>query len=119
CKASNKTEFLQQLRQGNTMIGGAYGHFHHMFNDAIGVYLNYFRDLVFRREVHIHWSRWKELRNAVGWLVCLPVFFAGALGGLSVRHWIEKVRQKDYEHFIAELRNRGSWPTSMNRPEFT
>jgi hypothetical protein len=65
--------------------------------------LNYFRDLVFQREVHIHWPFWKEVRNALGWIICLPVFFSGALTGLSVRHWIEKYRQKDYERFIRSL----------------
>jgi len=119
CKAANKGEFLEQLRKGKTLIGGAYGHFHHMFNDAMGVYLNYFRDLVFRREVHVHWSTWKEIRNAAGWIVCLPVFFAGALGGLFARRCIEKWRQKDYERFIMELSSRGNWRTSVGSPEFT
>ena len=103
CRATTKAEYLEALRQGNTLIGGKYGYFHHMFNDAMGVYLNYFRDLVFRRHVHVHWPFWKEVRNAMGWIVCLPVFFSGALGGLSVRYWIEKFRQKDYERLIAEL----------------
>lgn len=104
CKSQTKEEYLEQLRLGQTRIGGKYGHFHHMFNDAMGVYLNYFRDLVFRRTVHIHWPFWKEARNAFGWIICLPVFFSGALGGLTVRYWIEKFRQKDYERLIAELR---------------
>jgi hypothetical protein len=94
---------LEQIRRGLTMIGGRYGHFHHLFNDAMGVYLNYFRDLVFRREVHNHWPLHKEIRNAIGWFICLPVFFSGALGGLFLRHWHEKYRQKQYERFIAEL----------------
>jgi predicted metal-dependent phosphoesterase TrpH len=103
CKAQSKEEYLTELRLGRTLIAGKYGHFHHMFNDAMGVYLNYFRDLVFRREVHIHWPFWKEIRNAIGWIVCLPVFFSGALGGLFVRHCIEKFRQKDYERLITDL----------------
>jgi len=103
CKASNKTEYLNQLREGKTLIGGKYGHFHHMFNDAMGVYLNYFRDLVFVREVHVHWPLWKETRNALGWIVCLPVFFSGALSGLLVRHWMERFRQNEYEKLIAEV----------------
>lgn len=107
CKASNKTEFLQQLKEGNTIIGGKYGHFHHMFNDAMGVYLNYFRDLVFRREVHNHWPFWKEIRNGLGWIVCLPIFFSGSLIGLTVRHFIEKFRQKEYERYMAELSEQG------------
>lgn len=105
CPAKTKDEFLNQIRNGNTIIAGRYGHFHHKFNDAMGVYLNYFRDLVFRREVHIHWPFWKEVRNALGWIVCLPVFFSGALGGLALQHWIEKFRQKNYEAYIAELRH--------------
>jgi hypothetical protein len=106
CRARTKVEFLEQLRTGDTMIGGKYGHFHYMFNDALGVYLNYFNDLVFQRNVHVHWPFWKEVRNALGWIVCLPVFFSGALGGLSVRYCIEKLRQKDYEKLIAEVRNQ-------------
>jgi len=103
CKAANKAEYLDQLRAGNALIGGKYGHFHHMFNDAMGVYLNYFRDLVFVREVHIYWPLWKEVRNALGWIVCLPVFFSGALGGLFVRHWMERFRQNEYEKLIGEV----------------
>jgi predicted metal-dependent phosphoesterase TrpH len=103
CKAKTKEEYLGELAAGRTLIAGKYGHFHHMFNDAMGVYLNYFRDLVFRRQVHIHWPFWKEVRNALGWIVCLPVFFSGALGGLYVRYCIEKFRQKDYERLIADL----------------
>jgi predicted metal-dependent phosphoesterase TrpH len=105
CRARTKSEFLAELRAGRTRIGGKYGHFHYMFNDAMGVYLNYFHDLVFRRNVHVHWPVWKEIRNALGWVVCLPVFFSGALGGLSIRYCIEKFRQKDYERFIEEVRN--------------
>jgi len=104
CRATTKMEFLQQIRNGETIISGKYGHFHHVFNDAMGVYLNYFRDLVFRREVHIHWPFWKEIRNALGWIVCLPVFFTGALTGLSLKYWTEKFRQREYETYIAELR---------------
>jgi predicted metal-dependent phosphoesterase TrpH len=103
CRASNRMEFLEQIQKGQTIIGGKYGHFHHLFNDAMGVYLNYFRDLVFRREVHIHWPFHKEVRNAIGWIICLPVFFSGALSGLFFRHWYEKYRQKQYERFMAEL----------------
>ena len=112
CQAQTKEEFLAELRVGRTRISGKYGHFHYMFNDAMGVYLNYFCDLVFRRNVHVHWPFWKEVRNAAGWIICLPVFFSGALGGLSVRYWIEKFRQKDYERLIAEVRNQ-----SINRME--
>jgi len=103
CNAQTKEEYLCELRAGRTLIAGKYGHFHHMFNDAMGVYLNYFRDLVFRRQVHVNWPMWKEVRNAMGWIVCLPVFFSGALGGLYIRYWIEKFRQKDYERLITEL----------------
>lgn len=101
--ATTREEFLQQVRAGNTLIAGKYGHFHHLFNDAMGVYLGYFRDLVFKRQVHINWPFWKEVRNAVGWIICLPVFFTGSFSALFVRHWIEKLRQKDYERFIAEI----------------
>jgi predicted metal-dependent phosphoesterase TrpH len=110
CRAANKTEFLQQIRAGNTIIAGSYGHFHHKFNDAVGVYLNYFRDLVFRRKVHVHWPFWKEVRNALGWIVCLPVYCSGAFSVLAVRHWIEKFRQRDYESFVAEVRKSFDQP---------
>ncbi len=117
CKAKNKTEFLQQLRSGNTLIAGKYGHFHHLFNDAMGVYLNYFRDLVFRREVHIHWPFWKEIRNAAGWIICLPVFFSGALGGLFVQQCIEKSRQGKYERLISEI-SGSNFTGPLGDPEF-
>ena len=121
CEATDKSQFLQKLREGKTLIGGSYGRFHYMFNDAMGVYLNYFRDLVFRREVHVQWPFWKEMRNAAGWIVFLPVFFTGAFGGLLVRHWIERFRQKEYEAFITELSSQ-HWTndasTSCADPEF-
>lgn len=118
CEAGNKTEFLQKLRAGQTIIAGKYGHFHHLFNDAVGVYLNYFRDLIYMREVHIHWPFRKEVRNAVGWLICLPVFVGGAFGSLFVRHWIERFKQKEYEKLITEL-SRGEAITSpFSSPEF-
>lgn len=118
CEASNKDEFLREIRAGRTRIAGRYGHFHHMFNDAMGVYLNYFRDLVFVREVHVHWPFWKEVRNAFGWIVCLPVFFSGALAGLSVRNWIERYRQKDYELFIRELSEHDRDTSTFDKKEF-
>ncbi len=118
CRARTKSEFFSEIQEGRTMIGGKYGHFHHMFNDAMGVYLNYFRDLVFRREVHVHWPLWKEMRNALGWIVCLPVFFSGALGGLFVRHCIERLRQKDYERFIEEIARDGSPALPFGGAEF-
>ena len=103
CPAANRREFLQQIRAGSTLIGGSYGHFHHRLNDAVGVYLNYFMDLVFRRRVHTHWPLWKEIRNTLGWIVCLPVYCSGAFGFLALKHWIERFRQRDYESFIEEL----------------
>jgi predicted metal-dependent phosphoesterase TrpH len=117
CKAKNKKEFLQELRSGNTLIAGKYGHFYHPFNDAMGVYLNYFRDLVFRREVHVHWPLWKEVRNGAGWIVCLPVFFSGALGGLFVQQCIEKFRQPEYERLIAEIHGN-TFAGPFENPEF-
>lgn len=108
CKANTKEEFLSQLRKGDTIIAGYYGHFSFVFNDAMGVYLNYFRDLVIVRNVHIHWPLWKEVRNALGWIVCLPVFFAGALGGLLASRTMERLRQKEFEKYIAELSMSGT-----------
>jgi predicted metal-dependent phosphoesterase TrpH len=102
-QASTKQEFLKQIKTGQTIIAGRYGRFHYVFNDAIGVYLNYFRDLMYERKVHIHWPVWKEIRNALGWVVCLPVFFTGALSGLLISRTIERLRQSEYEKYIAEL----------------
>ncbi len=108
CKAKTKQEFLDELRKGETIIAGYYGQFSFVFNDAMGVYLNYFRDLVFKRNVHIHWPLWKEIRNALGWIVCLPVFFSGALAGLLTSRIIERSREKEFEKYIAELSTSGS-----------
>jgi predicted metal-dependent phosphoesterase TrpH len=108
CKANTKQEFLNELRKGETIIAGYYGQFSFVFNDAMGVYLNYFRDLVFKRNVHIHWPLWKEIRNALGWIVCLPVFFGGALAGLLTSRIMERLREKEFKKYIAELSTSGS-----------
>jgi predicted metal-dependent phosphoesterase TrpH len=108
CKANTKQEFLNELRKGETFIAGYYGRFSFVFNDAMGVYLNYFRDLVFKRNVHIHWPLWKEIRNALGWFVCLPVFFGGALTGLLTSRIMERLREKEFKKYIAELSTSGS-----------
>lgn len=108
CKANTKQEFLNELRKGETIIAGYYGRFSFVFNDAMGVYLNYFRDLVFKRNVHIHWPLWKEIRNALGWIVCLPVFFGGALAGLLTSRIMERSREKEFKKYIAELSTAGS-----------
>jgi predicted metal-dependent phosphoesterase TrpH len=108
CKANTKQEFLNELRKGETIIAGYYGRFSFVFNDAMGVYLNYFRDLVYKRKVHIHWPLWKEIRNALGWIVCLPVFFGGALCGLLTSRTLERHREEEFEKYIAELSTSGT-----------
>lgn len=107
-KGSTKSEFLNQITSGETIIAGQYGLFHYVFKDAIGVYLNYFFDLTFERKVHNHWPLWKEIRNGLGWFVCLPVFFMGALTGLAISRTMERLRQNEFEKYIAELSTCGS-----------
>jgi predicted metal-dependent phosphoesterase TrpH len=102
-KASTKQQYLDQLTSGETIIAGQYGRFHYVFYDAMGVYLNYFRDLVYERKVHVHWPFWKEIRNGIGWIVCLPIFFTGALSGLFISRKLEQFRQNEFEEYIAEL----------------
>ena len=102
-KAETKQQFLDQVNMGETIIAGQFGRFHYVFNDAMGVYLNYFRDLIYERKVHTHWPLWKEMRNAMGWIICLPVFFTGALSGLLISRTMERLRQEEFEKYFAEL----------------
>lgn len=73
------TEFIANLRAGNTILHGNHGKPIGVFGDAMSVYLGYERDLLWRNEVHRVWSTWKKCRNTVGWALWLPVFTVGAL----------------------------------------
>ena len=74
-QGENRKEFLQSLRTGKVVMAGESGWFTHIFGDAMGVYLAYFRDLAVRNQVHQEWSTLKKIRNGFGWFGYLPVFF--------------------------------------------
>jgi predicted metal-dependent phosphoesterase TrpH len=97
-----KQEFLQSLRSGQVEIFGKNGRFSHIFNDAMGVYLAYFRDIAFRNEVHKDWSRLKKIRNGFGWASYLPVFFT-----LSLLYSILHFKLEDRKHPFYECLFQG------------
>ena len=97
CEGSNRTEFLASLRAGRVRISGKSGRFTHIFNDAMGVYLAYFRDIAFRNEVHREWSAAKKLRNGLGWAGYLPVFCTLSLAYSIIYYRVEDHRQPYYE----------------------
>jgi predicted metal-dependent phosphoesterase TrpH len=88
-----KREFLRSLRCGQVQIFGKNGRCSHIFNDAMGVYLAYFRDIAFRNEVHTDWSNLKKVRNGLGWATYLPVFFT-----LSLLYSVLHFRLEDRKH---------------------
>jgi predicted metal-dependent phosphoesterase TrpH len=92
-----KQEFLQNLRAGRVRIFGKNGRYSHIFNDAMGVYLAYFRDIAFRNEVHKDWSRLKKIRNGLGWASYLPVFLT-----LSLLYSILHFKLEDRKHSFYE-----------------
>jgi predicted metal-dependent phosphoesterase TrpH len=98
-----KDDFLNSLRSGQVKIAGQYGKFTHIFNDAMGVYLSYFRDIAFRNEVHRDWSAFKKIRNGMGWAGYLPVFLALSLVYSIAYYRIEDSRQGYYESLFHEL----------------
>jgi len=75
---STPDAFFASLREGKGNIHGNIGRFTGVFQDAMSVYLGYFRDITVRNEVHTHWSRWKKIRNGAGWAAWLPVFTIGS-----------------------------------------
>ncbi len=71
-------EFLEAVRRGDSSVHGNNGTFWGVFVDAMSVYVGYERDLLWRREIHTAWSRWKQVRNSFGWAGWLPVFTVGS-----------------------------------------
>ena len=103
-----KSEFLNNFRAGKVMIAGRYGRFTHIFNDAMGVYLNYFRDITFKNEVHHNWSSLKKIRNGIGWAGYLPVFLSLSFLYSIIYYRLEDHRQPYYEKLCREV-CEGSW----------
>lgn len=102
-EGKTKAEFLSSLRAGRVKIGGSYGRFTHIFNDAMGVYLNYFRDIAFRNEVHRNWSALKKVRNGLGWAGYLPVFLTLSFLYSVVYYRLEDHRHSYYEGLFREV----------------
>jgi len=96
-------EFLASLRAGRVRISGKSGRFTHIFSDAMGVYLAYFRDITFRNEVHREWSAAKKLRNGLGWAGYLPVFCTLSLAYSIIYYRVEDHRQPYYEGLFQEM----------------
>ena len=100
CEGTTKQEFLESLRAGRAKIFGKNGSFSHIFNDAMGVYLAYFRDIAFRNEVHRDWSSIKKIRNGLGWASYLPVFFTLSLFYSIVHYKLEDRKHPFYEYLF-------------------
>jgi predicted metal-dependent phosphoesterase TrpH len=100
---TNKREFLASIREGNTQIHGKDGYFYHVFNDAMGVYLAYFRDVAFRHEVHRSWSAPKKIRNGCGWALYLPVWFVLSLSYTFFMYRLVARRHKYYASLLREI----------------
>jgi predicted metal-dependent phosphoesterase TrpH len=96
----NKAEYLESIRTGQTTIQGKDGYFFHPFSDAMGVYLAYFRDIVFRNEIHRNWSRYKKIRNGFGWAFYLPVFFTFSLSYTFFMYRLVAHRQPYFEELF-------------------
>jgi hypothetical protein len=103
CQSGNRAEFLASLRAGKVRISGKGGRFTHIFNDAMGVYLAYFRDIAFRNEVHREWSAVKKVRNGLGWAGYLPVFCTLSLAYAIIYYRVEDHRQPYYEGLFQEM----------------
>ncbi len=103
CEGKNKEDYLISLRSGRATISGKNGRFSHIFNDAMGVYLAYFRDIAFRNEVHKDWSLLKKIRNGVGWAAYLPVFFTGALLYSHLHYRLEDRKHPFYEGLLHSI----------------
>lgn len=99
----NKREFLESIRKGRVSIQGKNGKFFHVFNDAMGVYLAYFRDIAFRNEVHRNWSKFKKVRNGVGWAFYLPVFFSLSFAYTFLIYRLEEHRYPYYQRVLREI----------------
>jgi hypothetical protein len=103
CEGRNRDDFLASLQAGKVRVSGKGGKFTHIFNDAMGVYLAYFRDIAFRNEVHREWSAVKKVRNGLGWAGYLPVFCTLSLAYSIIYYRVEDHRQPYYEAFFQEM----------------
>ncbi len=103
CEGRTREDFLNSLRGGRVRITGKSGEFTHIFGDAMGVYLAYFRDLAVRNEVHKEWSALKKIRNGVGWVGYLPVFLSLCLIYSIMYYRVEDYRQAYYEELFQEI----------------
>jgi hypothetical protein len=74
----------------------------------MGVYLNYFRDITFKNEVHHNWSSLKKIRNGIGWAGYLPVFLSLSFLYSIIYYRLEDHRQPYYEKLCREV-CEGSW----------
>lgn len=92
-------EFFTSLRAGQGRIAGNSGRFTGVFQDAMSVYLGYFRDIAYRNEVHRDWSRLKKIRNGLGWAGWLPVF----TGGTFLYSWLQFRRYRRLAPLYAAL----------------
>ena len=99
----NRNEFLDSLRNGRVQIAGPHGRFTDIFNDAMGVYLSYFRDIAFRNEVHRNWSSLKKIRNGTGWAAYLPVFLTLSFAYSIVYYRMEDRKHAYYERLLLKL----------------
>ena len=102
-QGKTKQEFLESMRTGRVSIVGKASRFIHVFNDAMGVYLAYFRDIAFRNEVHRDWSRSKRIRNAFGWAGWLPMFFGLSLVYSFLHYRQEEKKQGYYGGLLREF----------------
>ena len=102
-QGKTKEEFLANLRVGRVGIVGRNSRFIHVFYDAMGVYLAYFRDITFRNEVHRSWSLVKKIRNGLGWAGWLPVFFSLSLIYSFIHYRQEENKQGYYEGLLREF----------------
>jgi predicted metal-dependent phosphoesterase TrpH len=95
-QGETRRDFLQSLRTGRVAIAGESGSFIHIFGDAMGVYLAYFRDVAVRNQVHCEWSIPKKFRNGLGWAGYLPVFFILSLAYAVV---YDRLQARKYPYF--------------------
>jgi predicted metal-dependent phosphoesterase TrpH len=102
-EGKTKRNFLENLRSARIEIFGRDSRFIHVFNDAMGVYLAYFRDIAFRNEVHRDWSVFKKIRNGFGWAGWLPVFFTLSLVYSFLHYRQEELKEDYYEALLMEF----------------
>ena len=100
-EGESRGDFLRSLRTGKVMMAGKSGRFTHVFGDAMGVYLAYFRDLAVRNQVHREWSALKKVRNGLGWLGYLPVFSTLSLA-YSITYYRLEAQKKCYYQQLVE-----------------